>query len=68
MSNMELDESVGVVPKKREKWEREEEETLIELVLQREDVLYGALKGVCQKGIGKRRNESWEEVAVALNS
>ena len=68
MSDSEIDTTIGVVPKKREKWEREEDAALIELVLEREGVLFGCLKGVCQKGIAKRRTECWEEVAVVLNS
>ena len=68
MSDSEIDASVGVVPKEREKWESEQDAALIELVLQREAVVFGCLKGVCQKGIAKRKTECWEEIAVALNS
>ena len=63
MSDVEVGASVGVVPKKLERWEREEEAALIELVLECDAVVFG-----CQKGIAKRRAECWEEVAVDLNS
>ena len=69
MSDAETDVATDVVPtKKRERWDREEEAALIELVLEREGVLFGCVKGVCQKGISKRRTESWEDIAVVLNS
>ena len=69
MSDAEIDVAIDVVPtKKRERWDREDEAALIELVLEREGVLFGYVKGVCHKGISKRRTESWEEIAVVLNS
>lgn len=49
------------------RWLEAEEKTLIDEVLEREGVLFGELKGVGIKSIGRRRNDAWSAIADILS-
>ena len=59
----------GEVTKRRSKpWGQIEEKTLIKEVLERENVLFGTIKGCGTKTIHQVRMEGWQEVADILRA
>ena len=57
-----------MIKKKNKSWDEKEEITIIIEVLEREQTLFGELKGSGVKSIHRKRLDAWQEVADILNS
>ena len=58
----------GEIKKRSKPWGEVEEVTLIQEVLEREEVLFGGLKGCGAKSIHQQRTEGWQQVADVLKA
>lgn len=53
---------------KKRRWMENEETTLIQCVLEREEELFGDMKGAGAKRKATLKREGWDAICVALNS
>ena len=70
MANEESGTSVDVedLKKRGKAWGEIEEKFLIREVLQREDSLFGVIRGCGTKSVHRIRTDAWRQVADALKS